>query len=291
MLPEWIFYFVRREQFRVEAKRNFTGTAGQQRVPTSFLQSAMIPVPPLSEQRRIVDLFSRAESIVRLRREAQKKAAELIPALFTDLFGDPATNPKGWPVSELGDSLAEPPTLGTMAKPSKEQAAWLDLRVANIQGGLLTLKDKRWLDLPSAQEQRFALRDGDLILARAIGSLDHLGKAVVVNTYGAKWTFDSHLMRVRLNNSKLLPEFLKYFFESPGGRQEFLKHTRRSAGQFNINGTELRRIRCGIPPLQRQLAFQSVVADVDSLAAQQVTASTQAEATFNALLAQVFAPV
>ncbi len=98
VLPAWLFYFVRQPIFRNEAKRNFTGTAGQQRVPTTFLSSASIPVPPLSEQRRIVDLLTRAEGIVRLRREAEKKAAELIPALFLDMFGDPATNPKGWTV-------------------------------------------------------------------------------------------------------------------------------------------------------------------------------------------------
>ena len=59
MLPEFVFYFVRRPEFRIEAKRNFTGTAGQQRVPTTFLSASRISVPPLSEQRRIVDLLSR----------------------------------------------------------------------------------------------------------------------------------------------------------------------------------------------------------------------------------------
>lgn len=97
VLPEWLRYFVRREAFRHEAKRNFTGTAGQQRVPTTFLAGAEIPVPPLPEQRQIVDLLSRAEGIVRLRHEAQKKAAGIVPALFLDMFGDPATNPKGFP--------------------------------------------------------------------------------------------------------------------------------------------------------------------------------------------------
>lgn len=105
VLPEWLYYFVRRESFRKKAKRNFTGTAGQQRVPTTFLSTTEIPVPSLFEQRRIVDLLSRTEGIVRLRREAQKKAAELIPAIFLEMFGDPATNPKGWPSKRLGDYL------------------------------------------------------------------------------------------------------------------------------------------------------------------------------------------
>lgn len=107
VLPAWLFYFVRQPSFRDEAKRNFTGTAGQQRVPTTFLSSASIPVPPLPEQRRILDLLSRAEGILRLRNEAERCAAELISALFLDLFGDPATNPKGWPLATLGEVIEE----------------------------------------------------------------------------------------------------------------------------------------------------------------------------------------
>jgi type I restriction enzyme S subunit len=70
--------------------------------PTDFLRLT-VPLPSLYEQRRLVDILSRADGIVRLRREAQNKAAELIPALFLDMFGDPVTNPKGWPVKNLGE--------------------------------------------------------------------------------------------------------------------------------------------------------------------------------------------
>ena len=62
-----------------------------------------IPKPTADEQRRLVDLLSRAENIVRMRREAEQKAKEIIPALFLDMFGDPATNPRGWETRQLGD--------------------------------------------------------------------------------------------------------------------------------------------------------------------------------------------
>lgn len=287
VLPEWLRYFVWRDEFRREAKRNFTGTAGQQRVPASFLENASIPVPPIAEQRRIVDLLSRAEGIVRLRRQAQQKAAALIPAIFVDMFGDPATNPKGWPIVALGDVLAEPPTLGTMAKPSAVSGGWLDLRVANIQGGKLDLRDKKWLDLPAEQVDRFALRAGDIVLARAIGSLDHLGKAVIVNP-PTPWTFDSHLMRLRVMTMKMVPEFLKSFLESEGGREAFLKHTRRSAVQFNINGKEVRQISIPLPPLDLQRLFVQRVAAVSAIEQQQQAATAKAEGTFLALLARAF---
>jgi type I restriction enzyme S subunit len=289
VLPEWLHFFVRQASFRNEAKRNFTGTGGQQRVPTTFVANTLIPLPPLPEQRRIVDLLTRAEGIVRLRREAAAKAAELIPAIFIDMFGDPAMNPKGWPVVALGDLLAEPPTLGTMKKPTLEPQPWLDLRVANIQGGQLRLEDKKWLDLTPDEVARFELRTDDIILARAIGSLDHLGKAVVVNPDGP-WTFDSHLMRVRVNQSRLLPKVLTTFLETASGRREFLSRTRRSAVQFNINGKELRLLRLPLPPIDLQAVFVRRFEEVSSIARQQSDGLTKAQATFNALLAQAVSP-
>ena len=52
--PKYLFYFIHQECFREQAARNFTGTAGQLRVPTSFIKETEIPLPPLNEQRRIV---------------------------------------------------------------------------------------------------------------------------------------------------------------------------------------------------------------------------------------------
>ncbi|MDP2809533.1 MAG: restriction endonuclease subunit S, partial [Rhodocyclaceae bacterium] len=57
-----------------------TAGARMPRADMDFIFSLPISLPPLPEQRRIVDLLYRAEGIVRLRREAEKKAAELIPA-------------------------------------------------------------------------------------------------------------------------------------------------------------------------------------------------------------------
>ena len=68
-----------------------------------MLIKKLYPLPPLDEQRRIVDILNHAASIRRLREQAQAKAREIIPALFLDMFGDPATNPKGWKRRTLGE--------------------------------------------------------------------------------------------------------------------------------------------------------------------------------------------
>lgn len=278
----YLAFFLRNTQTVARISEKTSG-ARMPRANMGFVLGMKLPLPPLTEQRRIVDLLSRAEGILRLRREAQAKTQAIIPALFLDMFGDPAMNPKGWPVHPLGDLLAESPTLGTMAKPSPTAARWLDLRVANIQDGQLTLRDKRWLDLEPNQIERFALRDGDLLLARAIGSLDHLGKAVIVHPTGP-WTFDSHLMRIRVNRGMLLPEYLKSLLESKSGRTEFLKHTRHSAVQYNINGKEIRRLTIPVPPIDMQINFQERRRVVLGLAFQQVIALKKSQAIFEGLL-------
>ncbi|MCY4341339.1 MAG: restriction endonuclease subunit S [Gammaproteobacteria bacterium] len=102
-LGEYIYHFVRQPGFREEAKRNFTGTAGQQRVPKQFMQNASIPLPSLDEQRRIVAILNRAAKIERLKKQAQEQLREFIPALFVKMFGDPAKNPMEWPMQALGD--------------------------------------------------------------------------------------------------------------------------------------------------------------------------------------------
>lgn len=68
----------------------------------AVIEELLIPLPSLSEQRRIVEILDEADRIQKLRREANQKAKRILPALFLKMFGDPATNPKGWPISDFG---------------------------------------------------------------------------------------------------------------------------------------------------------------------------------------------
>ncbi len=95
VLPRYLYFFVRQPSFRRHAKQRMRGAAGQQRVPKQFLADYQIPLPPLSEQRRIVELLDRADALRRMRRDADALAERVLPALFYQMFGDPRSNPKG----------------------------------------------------------------------------------------------------------------------------------------------------------------------------------------------------
>jgi hypothetical protein len=247
-----------------------------------------VPLPPLSEQRRIVEILDQADALRQLRAEADAKAERILPALFYKMFGDPATNAKGWPGVAMHELLALPPNYGTMIPPTSDPSGWLDLRVANIQGGRLDLSDRRYVELPTDAQERHGVRDGDLLLARAIGSRQHLGKCIVAHPGTERWAFDSHLMRVRFNRSRVHPEFVQAFLNSPAGRGEFLSRTRSSAVQFNINTGEFGAIRMPLPPVELQQRFVDHASRVSELETARQKAGAAIDRTFHTLLHRAF---
>ena len=79
-----------------------------------------IDLPPLEEQKRIAAILDKADSLRRKRAQAIALADDFLRATFLDLFGDPVTNPKGWPVKPL-HQLCE---VGTGGTPSREVEAY-----------------------------------------------------------------------------------------------------------------------------------------------------------------------
>ncbi len=288
VIPEWIHYFVRREAFRQEAKRNFTGTAGQQRVPAAFMEKVFIPISTLSEQRHIVDLLSRAEAIVNLRFEAQKKAAEIVLALFLDVFGDPTTNPKGWPVERLGDiaTVVSGITKGRKLN-GKTTKSVPYLRVANVQAGFLNLEEMKEIEATNAEIEGLKLQSGDIVLTEG-GDHDKLGR-------GAQWRGEidpcihqNHVFRVRLNPEAATSNYFEAYLQTAAAARYFLSVAKRTTNLASINMTQLRSLPVMLPPIEPQLAFVELSEQIRSIQRQSQSATLAAQATFNALLAKVF---
>lgn len=66
-----------------------------------FLKELKIPLPPLQEQRRIAAILDKAESLRAKRREAITKLDQLLQSVFLEMFGDPVSNPKKWPIVNI----------------------------------------------------------------------------------------------------------------------------------------------------------------------------------------------
>jgi type I restriction enzyme S subunit len=287
VMPEWLRYFVRRESFRRDAKRNFTGTAGQQRVPTSFLQNALIPVPPRAEQQRTVDLLNRAEGIVRLRRQAQQKAAELIPAIFVDMFGDPATNPKGWPMRSVRELVARFEGGKNLQAASEGSTDFRILKVSAVTSGEYVEAESKPTPDDYEPPSSHIVREGDMLFSRA-NTEQLVGATAVVRSTNGRTLLPDKLWRF-VWAERVEQAFMHALFQSAHVRQELGKlSSGTSASMRNISQAKLFELRLPVPPLAQQSVFARHAEALQSIQLQQALAFEKAMATFNALLARAF---
>ena len=258
------------------------------RADMDFVLDLQIPIPAIDEQRRIVDLLSRAEGIVRLRREAQAKAAEVIPALFLDMFGDPATNSKRWTIVRLS-SVAQ--VQGGLQVSSARAILPLErpyLRVANVYRSRLDLTEVKTIRLTEAEFNRTRLESGDLLFVEGHGNPQEVGRVAVWDGSISSCTHQNHLIRARPKVDDLLPMFACSLLNSEGGRQSLLRAGKTTSGLSTISVQNVKDAEVMLPPLDLQTRFEDHCRAVHSIVTQQVEALKNAEVSFQALLSRAF---
>lgn len=119
----------------------------------SLLKQKEIPIPPLSEQRRIVEIIEQADHLRKMRQEANKRAERILSALFIKMFGDPATNPKGGPVVPISEIVVAPERKNPGQYPDKP-FKYIDIAGVNGHTGVITeVKSLVGAEAPSRARQ------------------------------------------------------------------------------------------------------------------------------------------
>ncbi len=285
VLPEYLFWFLLSQAHVIE--RLGTG-ATVKGVTLQDVKAIEILVPTHAEQRRTVDLLSRAEGILRLRREAQAKAQAILPALFLDLFGDPATNPKGWPVVPLGELASVQGGLQVTRARETLPIERPYLRVANVYRGSLDLDEIKMMRMTEAESLRTALEPGDLLLVEGHGNPQEVGRVAVWDGEIAGCTHQNHLIRARPDSTRILPAYACALLNSTGGRQALVRSGKTTSGLSTISTRNVKEAPIMLPPLNAQQRFEQQGRAVQSILAQQAAALHKAQATFDALLARSF---
>lgn len=281
----YIFYFTRSQRF-IKGLQTLVAGALYPAVTDGQVLDQELPPHSPAEQTRIVDVLTRAEHIVRLRCEAQRKVAELMPATFAKIFADPATNPMDWPMTTIGELLTDA-DYGSSAKAHTDPVGLPMIRMGNVTyEGNLDLENLKYVELSSEDVERFSLREGDILFNRT-NSKELVGKTGLWD--GAiEAIVASYFIRLRVDREKAYPSYLWAFLNSPHMKRVLFSTARGAVGQSNINSKELKAFPIPHPPEGLQKTFDEHCKSLLDLAAQQLTSLEKAEATFQALLARAF---
>lgn len=145
---------------RNSMRRIASGSAeSMPKISGARLRTFPIPIPPLAEQRRIAEVLDKVDKLRVKRRAALAVLDTLIESIFLEMFGDPATNPKGWPVSRL-DAVCKLVN-GRAFKPSEwEEHGFPIIRIQNLND-----PTKPFNYTTQSLPEHFRVKTGDILFS------------------------------------------------------------------------------------------------------------------------------
>ncbi|HBG26976.1 MAG: hypothetical protein A2Y10_15345 [Planctomycetes bacterium GWF2_41_51] len=252
VLAMWVHSFIRQEKVLSKATESFTGAVGQQRVPKDFLENLIIPLPPLPEQKRIVEiLHKQLELVEKAKKSAEEKlqaVKKLRESLLNNVFRQMEILPTGWKYVTLGD-VCEMMTGGTPNSSIREyydngNIKWL------VSGDI---HQKEIFDCPNRITEK-GLNNSNAkylpvnsVLIALNGQGKTRGTVALLRTEAA--CNQSLLAMYPIDKEKLVSEYLYYVLTS------IYQQIRNITGDNHRSGlsiTIVKQIKLALPPLAEQ---------------------------------------
>lgn len=254
------------------------------------LRKVEIPLPTLSEQKRIADILDKADAIRRKRQKAIGQFGTLTESLFNEMFSHKLSSLR-W--IDLSDYLVEL-RYGTSNKSG--EGGYTTLRIPNIVRGIIDLTDIKTVEASGNELEKLKLVEGDVLFVRTNGNPDYVGRCAVfepsqmeaAGLEAEQIIYASYLIRARLQLDRIRPLFLQSFLQTPAGRRNVREKCRTSAGQYNINTKGIGALQIPDVALEEQVTFETRVRSFSPALTSLTTAHSEADNLFNSLVQRAF---
>lgn len=289
--PRYLAWFFQTPQYWRQITSSASGTA-QPGVNASKLKSLEVPIlPPLPEQRRIADLLDKADAIRRKRKEAIALTDELLRSAFLEMFGDPVTNPKGWPVKPLGELLANIDSGWSPVCEARQANGdeWGVLKLGAVTFGRYDEGEHKALSAGMSPVTELEVRPGDVLFSRK-NTHEHVAACVFVSATRRKLMLPDLIFRLVLREpSEMVPEVLWAMLSNQRKRRAIQGLAGGTAGSMpNISKERLRSVELPVPTLPLQRQFAAALRKTEHIRAELETAAREADTLFRALMARSF---
>ena len=255
--PRFLHHFLRSAE-RDIVHRGVKRGATVHSLHAGFLEGMSMRLPSLTDQRRIVEILDRVAGIRRLRRQAHEIASQIIPALFNKMFGDPGTNPMGWPVRPLGEVIAGFEGGRNLQADAESGADGVlrILKVSAVTSGRFQPEEAKPAPPGYIPPAHHFVQNGDLLISRA-NTAELVGATALVHNSPPSLLLPDKIWRILWRDpSPVTPNFLLAWFKQPAVRAAMSRlASGTSASMRNISQGRLSTISIILPPIGAQHRF------------------------------------
>jgi type I restriction enzyme, S subunit len=280
--PRYVCHYLRSPQGQSRILSDFRGaTVGG--ISRGFAAKTLVPLPPLAVQRRIADILDWADALRAKRRAVIARWDGLGRAIFVSVFGDPSTNPQGWPKAPLAECCTQV-TDGEHLTPLRTASGVKLLSARNVRDGFLDFANVDFIG--PAEYERIRRRcepvRGDVLISCS-GSI---GRVAPVET-DEPFALVRSAALVRPDLSAVRTGFLHYMLRTPPVQRQMARSANASS-QANLFQRQIRELSIFRPPLDLQDEFGEQVALVDEQRARQDASLAKLDTLFASLQQRAF---
>ena len=284
--PDYLRQVLVGDPFHAQFMNPVAGVGGSLlRARPAHVAKVVIPLPPLAEQRWIAEVLDRAEALRAKRRAALAQIDSFTQSLFLDLFGDPATNPKGWPISLVADVQGGLQVTRTRKNLPHEVPY---LRVANVYRGFLNLSEIKTIPATDAEVARTRLVKDDLLIVERHANPAEIGRGALWDGSISGCIHQNHIIRARFVSANVVPLYACKYLNSPSGRRHLLRAGKTTSGLNTISVSEVRGTPVALPPVSLQSEFARRVTAVEKLKTAQRASLAELDSLFATLQHRAF---
>ena len=217
-----------------------------------------VPVPPLSEQEKIVAELDCLSGIIEKKKQQLKEYDALAQSIFYEMFGNPIDNEKGWEVKTLGDVCNFINGYAFKSQLFVEEGDKI-LRISNIQDGCVDITDAAHFDkkdYPKVDFKKYAVFPNDIVIALSGATTGKLG----INKTGNTLYLNQRVAICREKNNDINHTYLLFYLMKQSA--SFLD-TAAGVAQPNLSTEQMKTYLIGMPPLPIQQEFASKIEAIE----------------------------
>lgn len=282
---EYLYFFL---SGRTEHLNALGRGATFKEISKSIVENIEIPLPPMDEQKQIVEQLKKVAVLISLRKQQLAKLDELVKSRFIEMFGDPVTNPMGWPAVPLSE-LAE--IVSGITKGRKTKSTQLYevpyMAVSNVKSGYIDWTTIKTIEATKEEIEHYQLMPFDLLMTEG-GDPDKLGRGAIISHPPVNCIHQNHIFRVRVDTTRLLPKYIEEFLQHQKSKEYFSRCAKQTTGIASINMKQLRFLPVLLPNINLQNQFAAFVTHVEKSKSEIQKSLETLETLKKALMQQYF---
>ena len=278
LLPEYLYYCLRFYRPMIQGLgRGATFTE----ISKELISCFKIPVPPIEKQKEVAELLIKTEQLIKKRRETLRLADDFLKSAFLEMFGDPATNPKKWPIKDFRESFSSI-IYGTGSPPAYQDSGIPFVRATNIKGGTVLSKDMKFISVEEAKKiEKCKLAFGNLILFRSGVNAGDCG--LIPQPFDGAYAAYDLILKLPYPSAV----FFNHLINSDFGKT-MLAPLKRRAGQPHLNAEQISSLKFITPPIEDKQKFAVLVQKIEKYKEKLKQSETHLQSLFNSLMQRAF---